>query len=299
MTGTGKAMLIRHRIILDLLSRARTPLARTVFVKLVFLLRRETDLKTMSGFYDFVPYKYGPFSFTLYRDLDLLRESGFVTVGEEIALRENALDETRQETEKLAPSTASAVGDIVDRYAALPQNVLIERVYRKDPWFALNSERPERGSISPPRRKKAKPAIYTAGYEGKSVDAFFNDLLLGGIDVLIDVRANPVSRKYGFSKRLLDRICTSLGLDYHHVPSLGIPSSDRARLGSPASYRRLLDRYERSILPRRAAQVKELGGLMRRRPSVLMCVEKDVLCCHRSRLAEAAANITGLEAVHL
>lgn len=292
-------MLIRHRIILDLLSRAGAPLAKTAFVKLVFLLRRETDLKTMSGFYDFVPYKYGPFSFTLYRDLDLLRESGFVTPGDEIALCGRALNETRQETEKLAPAMTSAVSSIVDRYAALPQNVLVERVYRKDPWFSVNSERPERDSVSPARRKKAKPAIYTAGYEGKSVDAFFNDLLRCGIDALIDVRANPVSRKYGFSKRQLDRICTALGLDYHHMPSLGIPSSDRAGLGSPASYRRLLNRYERSILPRQAAQMKELGGLMRRRPSVLMCVEKDVLCCHRSRLADAAANITGLEAVHL
>ena len=31
------------------------------------------------------------------------------------------------------------------------------------------------------------------------MEAFFNHLLKLGIDVLIDVRANPISRKFGFS----------------------------------------------------------------------------------------------------
>ena len=35
----------------------------------MFLLRMETELKQLSSFYDFVPYKYGPYSFALYRDL--------------------------------------------------------------------------------------------------------------------------------------------------------------------------------------------------------------------------------------
>ena len=53
------------------------------------------------------------------------------------------------------------------------------------------------------------------------------------------------------------------------------------------------------MLPERFTEVQDLGRLMRLRPSVLVCVEKDVRCCHRSRLAEAVARETGLEVVHL
>ena len=292
-------MLIRHRIILALLTRVPEPLTRTFFVKLVFLLRHETALKNVASFYDFVPYKYGPFSFTLYRDIELLRQDGYVTTGDEIALCEHSLNQTQRETEKLAASMASAVSDIVDQYGARSQNILVRDIYRKYPWFALNSELPERNLVSTQHPERAKPAVYTAGYEGKSVDAFFNDLLSHGIDALIDVRANPSSRKYGFSKRRLGQLCDRLELEYRHIPSLGIPSSARVGLGSHASYQLLLSRYEQSMLPQHSAEVKELGCFMRQKPSVLVCMEKDVQSCHRSRLAKAVADSTGLEVIHL
>ena len=189
------------------------------------------------------------------------------------------------------------MADIVDRYGAQSQSGLVEEIYRRYPWFALNSEIPARNLVAVQRPERAKPAVYTAGYEGKSVDAFFN--VLHGIDALIDVRANPSSRKYGFSKRGLSQLCTRLELKYHHMPSLGVPSSARIGLGSHASYQRLLRRYEETLLPQHLAEVEELGRLMCQRPSVLVCMEKDVHCCHRSKLAKAVKSTTGLEIVHL
>lgn len=292
-------MLIRHRIILALLRRMPEPITRMFFVKLVFLLRHETALKNVASFYDFVPYKYGPFSFTLYRDLELLRQGGYATIEDEIALCEHTVNQTQIEIEKLSAPMASAVSDIVDRYGALSQNALIKNMYARYPWFALNSELPERNLVSTQRPRRAKPAVYTAGYEGKSVDAFFNALLLHGIDALIDVRANPSSRKYGFSKRRLSKLCGRLDIEYRHMPNLGVPSSARTSLGSYASYQRLLSWYECSMLPQHGAAVEELGGLMGQKPSVLVCVEADIECCHRSRLAKAVADSTGLEVVHL
>lgn len=86
-------MLIRQKAILALLSRANRPLSPTVFVKLVFLLRQETVLKDESTFYDFIPYKYGPFSFALYRELANLRQDGYVIPDvEHIALCEKTTD---------------------------------------------------------------------------------------------------------------------------------------------------------------------------------------------------------------
>ena len=173
-------------------------------------------------FYNFVPYDFGPFSFTLYWDLGSLRQNGYVTNEEErIALCGRTLELAARQAEELPASIQSAVADILTRYGKLSQRALIREVYRRYPWFALNSKLPERNSVSVPRPKKARPAVYTAGYEGRSVDAFFNDLLTWGIHVVVDVRANPVSRKYGFSGLRLVEFCKKLGLQYRHKPTLG------------------------------------------------------------------------------
>lgn len=293
-------MLTRQKTVLSLLTQAGRPLSPTVFVKLVFLLRHETGLERDPSFYDFVPYNFGPFSFTLYWDLGSLRQNGYVTTEEErIALCGRTLELSEKEAEGLPSSIQTAVADVLGRYGRMNQKALIRDVYNRYPWFALNSKLPERDSVSIQRPKKARPAVYTAGYEGRSVDAFFNDLIKRGIHVVVDVRANPVSRKYGFSGLRLTEFCKKLGFEYRHVPSLGIPGSARTGLNGFASYQRLLNRYEQAILPERLTEVEEVGRLMRQRPSVLVCVEKDVRCCHRSRLADAVARTTGLEVVHL
>jgi uncharacterized protein (DUF488 family) len=294
-------VLIRQKTVLRLLTQAGKPLSPTVFVKLVFLLRQETGLERDPSFYDFVPYNYGPFSFTLYWDLGSLRQNGYVTPEEDrVALCGRTLELAEKEAEELPAAIHAAVADVLSRYGRMNQKSLIRDVYSRYPWFALNSElKEERRLASVQRPKKAPRAVYTAGYEGRSVDAFFNDLLKRGIDVVVDVRANPVSRKYGFSGLRLGDFCKKLGLEYCHVPSLGIPSDARAGLNGFASYQRLLNRYEQTMLPDRSAEVEDVCRLMRRQPSVLVCVEKDVRCCHRSRLAEAVAQTTGLEVVHL
>ena len=54
-----------------------------------------------------------------------------------------------------------------------------------------------------------------------SYEAFFICLLRAGITLLCDVRRNPVSRKWGFSKRMLLAGCDRLGIEYRHLPDLG------------------------------------------------------------------------------
>jgi uncharacterized protein (DUF488 family) len=192
-----------------------------------------------------------------------------------------------------------SVEQVLGRYGRMGQSQLVRSVYSRYPWFALNSELPERrlASVEPPA--SASPAVYTAGYEGKSIDAFLNGILERGIGRIVDVRANPVSRKYGFSGRRFGDICGRLGLEYCHEKELGIPSSARVGLDSFESYQRLLSRYEDEMLPQRTVALARVTDLMRRQPSVLVCVERDVRCCHRTRLANVIANRTGLEVVHL
>jgi uncharacterized protein (DUF488 family) len=293
-------VLTRQKTVLSLLTQAGRPLSPTVFVKLVFLLRQETELGKDRSFYDFLPYNFGPFSFTLYWDLGSLRQNGYVTPEEEpISLCGRTRDLAEKETEGLPASIRTAVADVLGRYGTMNQRALVRDVYARYPWYATRSELTDLRPKPALKVKEASPAVYTVGYEGRSVDAFFNHLLQEGIRVVVDVRANPVSRKYGFSGLRLGEFCKKLGLEYRHMPSLGIPSAERARLNGFASYQRLLNRYEQAMLPDHSTEVKDLGRLMRQRPSVLVCVEKDVRCCHRSRLAEAVAHAIGLEVVHL
>ena len=288
-------MFIREKIVLKLLNQLHQPVSKTVFVKLVFLLRHETSLRNMSSFYDFVPYKYGPFSFTLYRELERLMSNGYVreVEGKLVPLPLVA------SAGPLAPPSKTAVRHVVENYGNTSIEAILEDVYRRYPWFALNSELPQRrfASIEPPL--KAPPAVYTSGYEGMSVEGFFNRLLRQGIRLLIDVRANPVSRKYGFAGSRLRQFCERLGLSYRHEPSVGIPRGARAELNDLASYRRLFCHYEESILSAQFRKIAELGGIMSEIPSVLVCFEKDVERCHRGCLAPHIARESGLKVIHL
>lgn len=293
-------MLTREKIALRILEEAGRPLPKTVFVKLMFLLCMETKLKQFSSFYDFVPYKYGPFSFALYRDLQRLETYGYVSIGEDqFALNKKLLDETQEQTRKLAKNIQLAVHNVSERYGHMDTRSLIETVYRQHPWYAMNSERHERNLLPLPAKQKALPAVYTVGYEGKSVDAFFKYLLEKGLVTIIDVRANPISRKYGFSGRRMKHIGESIGLEYQHFPSLGVPSSERTTLTDYASYVHLFTKYEQQTLVHRKQEVKKVGKYMQNKPSVLVCVEKDVDCCHRSKLSLAIAKETGMEVIHL
>ena len=277
-------MLTRQKIVLSLLEQSNKPLSPIKFVKIMFLFRQETRLGDNLSFYDFVPYKRGPFSFTLYRDLWHLRQNGYINPEEKsVSLTVRALALTKEKTQELSSSIRSAVAYVLDQYGRLSQQEIIKNVYSRYPWFALNSELPERKFASVQQPEQATTAVYTAGYEGRSVDGFFNDLLRQGIKAVIDVRANPISRKYGFSGSRFREICNKLGLQYRHIPTLGISSRERAGLSSFDSYQRLLNRYARSMLPQRSSEIEELGKFMCQEPSVLVCVEKDIRCCHRGR----------------
>jgi len=272
----------------------------TKLVKLAFLLREETPVGADRTFYGFVPYRHGPFSFGLYRELEALKRDGYVEWGEkEFSLAARTMRSANEQIERLSSSHRGAVDSIVKKYEKRSRPALLRDVYQRYPWYALNSELREFLPNAMPERPRSDVAIYTVGYEGKSVDRFFDGLLASGIKGIVDVRANPVSRKYGFAKRSMSRIAGNLGLAYHHLPELGITGAKRADLTDFQSYQRLLDRYEEAMLPNRRADVLKATGLLQSEPLALLCMEKDVRCCHRGRLAKRIAKETGLPIKHL
>jgi uncharacterized protein (DUF488 family) len=293
-------MLTRQKILLSLLSRAKTPLKPIVFVKLMFLLKHETEIRGERTFYDFVPYRYGPFSFTLYRELGTLRRYGYVAPADDcVSLVQENIELTNEKIDELPSTPVRAVIELLSQCSEMDQKALLEYVYAKYPWFASKSELTE---LKPPVSQtveKMTRSINTVGYEGKSVEAVFNDLQRNGIELVIDVRANPISRRYGFSKRQFSEIGEKLGIDYFHVPSLGIPSAMRADLKDFNSYQVLLHKYENDLLPDRKDEIMEVAELMIHTSSALICFEKDIRCCHRTRLASAISKHTGLEVKHI
>ena len=142
-------------------------------------------------------------------------------------------------------------------------------------------------------------AVYTLGYEGLSIDEFFGILTENGILHLIDVRRDPVSRRYGFHKKTLASLCEAHGIEYTHMPKLGIESKYRKEIKTEADHRILLSYYKTEILEREAEAVSLVSRLMSERPSMLMCFEADPKRCHRSILAEAVAKVSGLPVRHL
>lgn len=293
-------ILSRQKTVLAILDAVGRELGHTTLVKLAFLVRTETRWGRVGAFYDFVPYKYGPFSFTLYRDLRALAASGYLVETEEtVSLGTPMPTPTVNALRSLPLNAFAAVRQVVTRYGKLDCRSLVHEVYRRYPWYAVNSEikRPRPCPIK--GSSPATTAVYTIGYEGRSVDCFLHDLLLAGIQAIVDVRANPVSRKYGFARRSLSALAKRVGLDYSHLPQLGIPSAHRKGLTDEASYQQLLNRYEFEMLPQRVGDIDRLIGLLARRPSALMCMEKDARMCHRSRLAGAASRLTGWKVLHL
>ena len=58
-------MLNRQKCVLYLIERARRPVTHLELTAWAFLLAHEMPSGGGSAFYDFLPYQYGPFSFTL------------------------------------------------------------------------------------------------------------------------------------------------------------------------------------------------------------------------------------------
>ena len=248
-------------------------------------LARGDAFPRRQAFYDFLPYKYGPFSFCLYWEMNSLVRDGYVKDGKCWASTALAGDLVQTLPKAVRRDGQYVVKRLSDKHV----NRVVDYVYSTYPRFTVNSARNRMA-----QRSVAPPAVYTAGYERLSVDAFLDRLIQRGIRRIIDVRNNPVARRYGFHKSTLSRIGEQVGIQYSHVPELGIQSKLRQNLHSRTDYDSLFDRYARETIAREKCSVDGVAKLMTDHASVLVCMEADPRFCHRSRLAETISQDTGL-----
>jgi len=287
----------RQKAIIGFLLTAKRKITKLELMKWAFLLRHETDVNRDPAFYDFIPYKLGPYSFTLDRELNELMRDGYID-GKNLRVNPWIFDQAREQYESLGEQYRNDISRIVTKYGKLDREKLLEYVYGEYPWYACRSEL----KIAPKSRRKkhlSENIIFTTGYERESVESFFSKVLQAQIETIIDVRSNPVSRKYGFSKNALKRFCAKFDIEYWHIPEVGIPSRMRENLTSEDEYKRVFLEYETEILPGLKTHLKKIEQLARNKPSVLVCFERNANYCHRSYLARSVNEQLGFAVKHI
>jgi uncharacterized protein (DUF488 family) len=140
--------------------------------------------------------------------------------------------------------------------------------------------------------------LFTVGYEGRSATGVIDLLHKERIQVLVDVRAVPLSRKPDFRKNVWAGILDSAGIEYYSAISFGTPRHLRDRLAEDRDYRAFFRDYRRHLRSQREPMY-DLVQLVDEKRIALMCFERDAMTCHRSAVADRLGVLAGLTPVHL
>lgn len=256
--------------------------------------------------YRFVPSPYGPWSFQLEADLKKAVRKGKVLEEEGCyALADPSAIGTEPD-----PQVLHVFGEVLEELADRPRGAFLASIFQKEPFQGIMLQEELVGPIPDPelirtirglRPTQTQEALFTIGYEGKPLEDYLGELLRQRVNALCDVRKNPMSRKFGFSKKTLQHACRILGIRYEHFPGLGIPKEDRCKIESEADRQALLDRYEAGYLAEARASLRALQATWRKeRRIALTCYEREPSECHRSRVVKALEEQGGgLDPVHL
>ncbi len=285
----------RQRFLLAFLDAFGGEMKHLDFQKLLFIYCMEAE----EPWYEFIPHRFGGFSFTSHADKRKLVEKGFLDEKEDWWV----LSERGTSAATLPDAEYKKVGRFVKARGGLRGEVLVAEAYRRYPYYATRSEiahdllAPDLealASIDAARCSRGKPGVCTIGYEGKSLEGYLNRLVRNGVTLLCDVRRNPLSRKYGFSKGALVKGCEAVGIHYQHLPQLGIPSESRRLLQTQQDYDELFARYERESLPKQMAALILIRNWVDEGERVaLTCYEHLPEQCHRHCVAEALEQAFG------
>ena len=138
--------------------------------------------------------------------------------------------------------------------------------------------------------------MLTIGYESLDISTFIDVLCDHGVEVLIDVRELPLSRKPGFSKTALKRALKQAGIQYIHERELGAPKPLRHRLrktGDWETYQIAFNAY----LETKKEALSRVADIAASHRVALMCFEKEPSKCHRSLIAERLLDLGWVDRV--
>lgn len=142
------------------------------------------------------------------------------------------------------------------------------------------------------------PALFTFGYEGLTIDGFIARLKDVKVNLIVDVRELPLSRKKGFSKTAFREHLAAAGIGYEHWPALGCPKTVRDQYrkdGDWAAYVRGFMAHLGTV----KTEVRDLVATARDHRACLVCFEADFAFCHRIYVAHAVRAAGGPAVYHL
>lgn len=137
--------------------------------------------------------------------------------------------------------------------------------------------------------------LFTIGYERASFAELASTLADAGVSLLIDVRAQPHSRRREFSLKHLGPGLADYGIRYESWPVLGTPTAGReaAKQGDLHTFSRI---FEAQLATSDAqAALEHLLALSRSETVCLMCYEREPSRCHRTLIGERLKAKTDLE----
>jgi uncharacterized protein (DUF488 family) len=252
-----------------------------------------------------VPYKYGCFSFQAMADLSTMQKYHQVLITDAGIKKTDPADYVAAIKEK----DRTVLNKLYLLHKSKDYSDLIRYTYRNYPYFAIHSEIADQYLTKEEvvQVKQHKPVgrdtvLFTIGYEGITLEEYLNKLIAKDVRVLVDVRNNPMSMKYGFTKSQLLNACASVGLQYVHFPEVGIVSEQRQELNKQDDYDILFEKYRRDTLPKTiSTQEKILHLLQEKHRIALTCFEANICQCHRKHLAEAIVRLPdwNYELIHL
>jgi len=284
-------MYYRRKIILALLDLFDGELEKIRLQKLLFLFTQ----KQVKPEYEFIPYKFGCYSFSANADLTTMTAKSFLIETKSSFIKNDKVNYTKL----IKENDRSALNNIKMLYGNMSSDTLMKHTYKNYPYWAINSVKapsiltPEELEIVGKQKEHAdKTILFTIGYEGSSLEGYLNRLIKNDIKVLVDVRNNPLSMKFGFSKSLLKRYCESVDIIYLHIPEVGILSDQRQELHTQADYDTLFKIYCDVNLQKTIPAQEQIFSLLNQHHRIaLTCFEANICQCHRKHLAEAIQNL--------
>jgi hypothetical protein len=282
-------MYYRRKIFLALLEAFDGSLDNTDFEKLLFLYCQFSN----KNHYDFFPYKFGCFSHLSYHDKRVLTSQGLLKNADNFSLSKKENYSYKIKNEDLL-----SLQKFTSLYKGIKGNELIKKTYIEFPYFAVKSEivpkilnEHEIDKIRKVKNISSEKTLFTLGYEGLSIDAYINKLIQNNIVLVIDVRKNPLSMKYGFSKTKMKSYLEKAGVEYIHIPKLGINSELRKNLNTERDYKDLFKIYKNEILTQNKDSINTVIDLLNKFKRVaLTCFESEYTSCHRHKITECLEN---------
>jgi len=288
-------MFYRRKIILALLQLFEGELEKIRLQKLLFLFTQRQE----KAAYDFIPYKFGCYSYSANADLTTMASKGMLTETDSHFKSNEKTDYLKaiKEVDK------KQLQEIKMLYGKMTANALMKHTYINFPYWATKSIKAESiltsdefEKVNKSKPKSNKTVLFTIGYEGISLEEYLNRLLKNDVKILVDVRNNPLSMKYGFSKSQLKRYCENLGIQYMHFPEVGIQAEQRQELNTQTDYDKLFAVYRKSNLTKTVpTQTVILNLLKQHKRIALTCFEANICQCHRKHLAEAIESLPNFE----